>query len=162
MQDCLGKLADYRKSWITAIGRWARQVQASLCKWADYRTSWNTRLFAAGLSKSRQGYASGLTSGYPGIQAISRWARQIQASLGKWADTRNPGIQAIGSWAKQIQASLGNWADNLKSWNTGYWQLGQASLGRSRQGLTTRNRGIQAIRHVQASGLSTGNPGMKV
>ena len=32
-------------------------------------------------------------------------SRQVQASLGKQATTGNPGFQAIGSWARQVQAS---------------------------------------------------------
>ena len=33
---------------------------------------------------------------------ICELAKEIQASVGKWAATGNPDLQAIGSWARQV------------------------------------------------------------
>ena len=71
-----------------------------------------------------------------GFQASGSWAKQVQASLGKWVAMESPGFQdATGSWAKQVQASLGK---RVAIGNAGF---GEKSLGRW---AAMVNSGIQA------------------
>ena len=68
------------------------------------------------------------SQGLPTMKCQAKFAKAIFVGLFRHRDSRSGRNGCHGYlW------SLGRWADNQQSWNPRYWQLSQASLGKSRQ-----------------------------